>query len=129
MKTRNIERVPFLGGYGYYKKSDIDRLADEIETFLLVGGKVELTYRTATLTDMDLEIELAALNFGRVRAERTRELRIRYLKANPEMTHYLFADGRMVASINLLPLLHDAILDFRRGVRGWTFRNEQNSAI
>jgi hypothetical protein len=125
MKTRNIERVPFLGGYGYYKKSDIDGLADEIETFLLVGGRISLQYRTATLEDIDAEIELAALNFGRVRAERTREIRTRYLLANPEMTHYLFADGRLVASINLLPLSHDAILDFRKGMRGWTFRNDQ----
>lgn len=125
MKTRNIERVPFLGGYGYYKKSDIDSLADEIETFLLIGGKINLQYRTATPEDMDAEIELAALNFGRVRAERTREVRTRYLLANPEMTHYLFADGRLVASINLLPLSHDAILDFRKGLRGWTFRNDQ----
>jgi hypothetical protein len=125
MKTRGIERVPFLGGYGYYKKSDIDGLADEIETFLLIGGKIELQYRTATLEDMDAEIELAAFNFGRARAERTRESRLRYMQANPEMTHYLFADGRMVASINLLPLSHDAILDFRRGIRGWTFLNNQ----
>jgi hypothetical protein len=125
MKTRGIERIPFLGGYGYYKKSDIDGLADEIETFLLIGGKTELQYRTATLEDMDAEIELAAFNFGRVRAERTKEPRIRYMQANPEMTHYLFADGRMVASINLLPLSHEAILDFRRGIRGWTFHNDQ----
>lgn len=125
LRTRNIERVPFLGGYGYYKKADIDRLAEEIDIFLRLGDKTNLQYRTATLDDIDVEIDLAALNFGRKRAEATREARIRYMKANPEITHYLYANDRMVASINLIPLLHDAILEFQTGKRGWLFNIDQ----
>ncbi len=121
IKTRKIERVPFLGGYGYYKKSEIDNLADEIELFLLIGETAELQYRTATLDDLDDEINLAALNFGRKRAEATREARERFLRANPEITHYLYSDDHMVAAINLVPLTHDAILEFREGKRGWLF--------
>src|SRR5258708_18616408 len=125
IKTRKIERVPFVGGYGYYKKDDIDKLAEEIEIFLLVGETAELQYRTATLDDLDDEINLAALNFGRKRAEATREARKRYLQANPEITHYLFSNGRLVAAINLVPLTHDAILEFREGKRGWLFNTNQ----
>jgi len=121
LRTRNIDRVPFLGGYGYYKKSDIDRLSEEIDTFLQLGGKVSLKYRTATQEDINDEIDLAALNFGRKRAEATREARIRYLKTNPEITHYLYSNDRLIASINLVPLMHDALREFREGKRGWLF--------
>jgi len=125
VKARGIERVPFLGGYGYYKKSDIDRLAEEIEAFLLLGSETSFQYRTATLEDIDDEIELAALNFGRKQAEATREARIKFLKANPEITHYLFNNERLVVAINLVPLTHDAILEFREGKRGWLFETDQ----
>ncbi len=125
LRTRNIERVPFLGGYGYYKKSDIDRLAEEIDTFLQLGRTANLTYRTATLEDINDEIDLAALNFGRKRAEATREARIRYLRTNPEITHYLYSNDHLIASINLVPLVHDAIREFREGKRGWLFESHE----
>lgn len=121
VKTRNIQRVPFLGGYGYYKKSEIDNVIEEINAFLVAGGKPIYSYRTATLDTLDDEIELAALNFTRKRAERTKEARIRFLQANPEMTHYLYYDNLIVASMNLIPFTHDAIEEFRKGKRGWLF--------
>jgi hypothetical protein len=123
LRTRNIDRIPFLGGYGYYRKSDIDRLAEEIDTFLQLGRKVSLQYRTATLEDIDDEIDLAALNFGRKRAEATRDARIRYLQVNPEITHYLYSHDRLVASINLVPLVPNAISAFKEGKRGWLFES------
>lgn len=121
VRTREIKRVPFLGGYGYYRKADIDMLANEIEAFLLIGESSDIQYRAATLDDIDDEVELAAMNFGTSRAEASREHRIRLLKTLPEMTHYLFAQGKMVASINFLPINHEAILEFRQGKRGWLF--------
>lgn len=121
IKFRDIKRVPFLGGYGYYKKADIDKLAAEIETFLRFGESTDLQYRTATLEDIDAEVDLAALNFGTKRAEATKEHRIRFLQANPDVTHYLFSRGEMVASINLVPITHDAMIEFRKGKRGWLF--------
>ncbi len=124
LRTRNIERIPFLGGYGYYRKSDIDRLAEEIDTFLQLGRKVSLRYRTATPEDINDEIDLAALNFGRKRAEATRGARIRYLQLNPEITHYLYRKDNLVASINLVPLVHEALSEFREGKRGWLFEND-----
>jgi len=84
---------------------------------------VSLQYRTATLEDIDDEIDLAALNFGRKRAEATREARIRYLQVNPEITHYLYSNDRLVASINLVPLVPDAISAFKEGKHGWLFES------
>ncbi len=119
VKTRGIERIPFLGGYGYYRKLDIDDLVEEIEAFLIAGGKSRFKYQTATPDKLEDEMELAALNFTRKNAEKTRQARIDFLKANPEMSHYLYRDKDLVASINLVPFTRDAILDFREGKRGW----------
>jgi len=121
VKQGTIKKTTFVGRHGYYKKTEIDTLAEKIETLLLTARDQDLEYRTATLDDLDAEIDLAALNFGRKRAEATREARAKYLQANPEITHYLFSQGRMVAAINFIPLTHDAILEFREGKRGWLF--------
>lgn len=125
VKQGAIKKTTFVGSHGYYKKTEIDALAERIETLLLTAHDQELEYRTATLDDLDAEIDLAALNFGRKRAEATREARIRFLQVNPEITHYLFSQGRMVAAMNLVPLTHDAILEFREGKRGWLFDTNQ----
>lgn len=125
VKQGAIKKTTFVGSHGYFKKTEIDALAEKIETLLLTAHDQNLEYRTATLDDLDAEIDLAALNFGRKRAEATREARIRFLQANPEITHYLFSQGRMVAAINLVPLTHDAILEFQEGKRGWLFDTSQ----
>lgn len=116
-----IKKTTFVGTHGYYKKAEIDALAEKIETLLLTASNPELEYKTATLDDLDDEIDLAALNFGRKRAEATREARAKYLRANSETTHYLFSHGYMVAAINLVPLTHDAIVEFQEGKQGWLF--------
>jgi hypothetical protein len=121
VKQGTIKKTVFVGSHGYYKKTEIDALAEKIEVLLLTARDQDLEYRTATLDDLDAEIDLAALNFGRKRAEATREIRAKYLRANPEITHYLFSNKRMVAAINFVPLTHDAILEFRKGKRGWLF--------
>lgn len=125
VKQGTIKKTTFVGTHGYYRKTEIDTLAEKIETLLLIAGNQDLAYRTATIDDLDAEIDLAALNFGRKRAEATREACTKYLQTNPETTHYLFSQGRMVAAINLVPLTHDAILEFREGKRGWLFDPSQ----
>jgi hypothetical protein len=107
-----IHSVPFLGGYGYYKKSEIDALAQDIEDFLDIGHRV-FTYRRAILEDLDAEIALAALNYGKKRAEATRNARTLYLQVNPEITHYLLRDSQIVAAFTMAPLTHDAIMAYR----------------
>ncbi|HYU76848.1 MAG TPA: hypothetical protein VEL31_29625 [Ktedonobacteraceae bacterium] len=107
-----IHNIPFLSGYGYYKKTEIDALAQEIEEFLDIGHRL-FTYRRATLQDLDAEIALAALNYGKKKAEVTRKARMLYLQANPEITHYLLRDNQIVAAFTMAPLTHDAIMAYR----------------
>lgn len=109
-----IHSTPFLGGYGYYKKAEIDALAQEIEEFLEVGHQI-FTYRQATVQDLDAEITLAALNYGKKRAEATRKARTLYLQTNPEVTHYLLRDNQVVAAFTMVPLTPDAIAAYREG--------------
>lgn len=125
VRTRSVQRVPFLGGQGYYRREEIDGLAEEINAFLIIGRLTHFSYKVATLDTLKDEIHLAALNFGKARAERTLEARQRFLEANPQMTHYLYLDDDIVASINLLPLTYEAIEEFRKGKRAWLFEIEQ----
>ena len=93
--------------------------------FLITARHADLEYRMATLDDLDAELELTALCFGRKRAEATRENRRRFLEKNPQMFWHLYSFNQLVAAINIVPLTHDAILEFRDGKRGWLFSNEQ----
>lgn len=121
VRQGTIKKTVFLGSHGYYKKADIDLLAERIETLIFTATAHDSEYRVATIDDLEDELDLAALNFGRKRAEATRDARGRFLQANPEMTHYLFDHQRMVASINFIAFTHDAVVEFRQGKRGWLF--------
>ena len=125
MRTRNIQRVPFLGGVGYYKKTEIDHLAAEIYSFLLAGESSNFQYRAATVDDIDAENHLAYLNFGeRALNPKTMEARKNLARINPESTYHLYDHSFLVASINIVPLKREAILHFKDGKRGWLFEEE-----
>jgi len=122
MRSRGIKSVPFLGGYGYYKRLEIDMLANEVYSFLLAGEISQLTYRTATIDDIVTENHLAYLNFGeRALNPKTMEARKNLVKISPESTYHLYDHSFLVASINIVPLKHEAILQFIDGKRGWLF--------
>ncbi len=125
VKQGSIQKTVFVGSHGYYKKADIDVLAERIETLIFTATAHDIEYRAATIDDLEAELDLAALNFGRKRAEVTRPARQRFMQVNPQMTHYLFDQRRMVASINFIPFTHEAIAEFRQGKRGWLFMPEQ----
>jgi hypothetical protein len=125
MRTRNIQRVPFLGGVGYYKKTEIDQLAAEIYSFLLAGESSKLTYRAATIDDIDAENHLAYLNFGKLALNpKTTEARKNLVKVSPESIYHLYDHSFLVASINIVPLKHESILQFIEGKRGWLFEQD-----
>jgi hypothetical protein len=125
IRSRNIQRVPFLGGNGYYKRFEIDMLANEIYSFLLAGESSDLQYRAATTEDIDAENHLAYLNFGkRALNPKTMEARKNLTRVSPESTYHLYDHSFLVASINIVSLRHEAILQFRDGKRGWLFEQE-----
>jgi hypothetical protein len=125
MKSREIHRVPFLGGQGYYRKDEIDMLASEIDAFLLAGESSDFDFRPATMDDLEAEDQMAYFNFGEgSRSPERNASRRRYLEVNPYTSFHLYNGDTLVALINLVPLKHEAILEFRQGKRGWTFPSE-----
>lgn len=109
---------------GAYLKSEIDDLALHIEISILAGAKraEQLTFRKATLDDLEDELELAFLNFGaRAITPEAQALRRAFLETNPDMTYHLYHHTRLAASLNLVPLEHAAIEEFKQGKRGWLF--------
>lgn len=107
---------------GAYLKSEVDKLAQRIETAMLVDEEDEV-FRQATLSDIEEELDLAHLVFGQ-RAYDTRIPRQEFLAKNPESTFHLYDHDSLVACINLVPLKHEAILEFREGKRGWLFSTD-----
>lgn len=133
-----IKRYTFVGKHGYYRKVEIDALAEKIEALLLTSEIADLQYRPAgrltngqfskqqMLEDLDQEGRLAIIHFGEKYGKMPERIaaRRRYVEVNPYSTYYLFNHATLVASINIVPLKHAAILEFIEGKRGWQFPDE-----
>jgi len=118
VKAKKVNKIILPGKkQGMYSKREIDMLVASIDAATLLE-RLPLHFEKATLGTQSDEFKLAVLNFGEG-TQRFNEKRIELLKKNPDMSYYLY-DGRfMVASINFVPLSHDAILMFKQGERGW----------
>ncbi|MFL5591014.1 MAG: hypothetical protein ACJ8DI_25650 [Ktedonobacteraceae bacterium] len=123
IKAGKITRTKFPGlGQGVYSKREIDRIARDIETALFLHTTKDLEYKAATLPEVDAETHLAHLIYGkRVLKPEAQRLRRQLVEINPEATWYLYDRDMLAASINILPVTHEAIEDFKQGVRGWLF--------
>jgi hypothetical protein len=105
-----------------FARSHIDALGRHLEALLLAAAKEHLEFRPATVEDIAKENELAFLVFGEAaKNPDTMLARRQFLETNPNMTYHLYERGLLVASINLVPLAHWAIEEFKEGRRGWTF--------
>lgn len=125
VKQGTIKKHNIVGSHGYYLRKEIDLLAEKIEYTLLTADDSVLEYRVATLDDLDTLNRMAYLNFGDLSETPERKAaRRRFLEVNPFSTWVLTNYGNIVASIDFVPLKHEAILEFREGKRGWTFPNE-----
>lgn len=102
---------------GVFAKSEINMIAAGIDNAYLLA-KSPLRFEKASLASQDGEFKLTELVFG----ERTRqfhEKRVELLKKNPDMSYYVFDTNFVVASINIVPMQHEGILQFKDGERGW----------
>lgn len=125
VKQGAIKKHTLVGSHGYYLKAEIDALAEKIEYTLLTAEVPILEYRRATLDDLEALNRMAYINFGEFsRSPERVAARRRILEANPNSTVVLYNYGALVASLDLVPLKHEAILEFREGKRGWQFPNE-----
>lgn len=120
-----LHRVVPLGTHGYFSKAEIDAMAERLEALFLTANNPVLEFRAANVEDLEKEDRLAYLNFGpRARSPERVAARRRFLVYNPYSSFHLYNHGNLVASINITPLKHEAILEFRDGKRGWQFPNE-----
>lgn len=101
-----------------FQKQEIDMFAANIEMTLLASSKTHLSFQKATLETQKDEFELARLNFGD-KTQDFNKYRVELLQRNPDMTHYLYDNVFLVASINMVPLDDEGMEKFKRGERGW----------
>jgi hypothetical protein len=141
VRRGTIHRVTFVDpkGHGYFKKQEIDALAEKIEALLIASENPDFTYRRVgrtpdgkfnkqqMLEDLAQENRLATVHFGERYGQSSERMaaRRRYVEINPDSTYYLFNYSKMIASINIVPLAHDALLEFQRGKRGWQFSDDK----
>lgn len=115
-------RVTPLGAYGYYRKDKIEAMKEKLEAVIMAAESSKFEFRPARMNDLEAEDHMAYLNFGEgSRSPERNASRRLYLEANPYTTFHLFNSGTLVSFLNLVPLKHEAILEFRQGKRGWVF--------
>jgi hypothetical protein len=123
VKTGKIirRRIPGMG-HGMYLKRDIDRKAQLIAAALFLDTTKDLDYKAATVPEVDAEIHLAHLIYGkRVLLPKAQRARRQLVETNPESTWYLYDRELLAASINIVPVDHESIEKFKQGERGWLF--------
>src|SRR5580765_2768471 len=126
VKSGRINRTMLPGrGQGVYLKAEVDRKARQIEAALFFDDAKDLEYKQATVSDMDAENHLAYLVLGkRAVTPQSVEHTRRLARISPESTYHLYDRGMLAASINFVPLRHEAIIEFINGKRGWLFGPE-----
>jgi hypothetical protein len=100
-------------------------MKERFEALIMAAESSDFEFRPARMEDLEAEDRMAYLNFGpgSISLERNASRR-RYLEINPFTSFHLYNSGTLVALINLVPLKHEAILEFRQGKRGWEFPSE-----
>lgn len=126
VKTGKIQRIKLPGkGQGVYLRREIDRKAYLIEAAMLLDAPKDLEFKNATVPEVDAEIHLAHLIYGRrVLRPEAQKARRRLVETNPESTWLLYDREVLAASINIVPLERSAIEEFKQGKRGWLFDKE-----
>lgn len=131
VKSGRINRTMLPGhGKGVYLKSEIDAKVAQIQTALFFDEAKNIEYRQASISDMDAENQLSHLVFGKVAVSpQAIELTRRLARISPQSSYHLYdrnlsSCSGLAASINFVPLNHDAIIEFTAGKRGWLFGEE-----
>jgi hypothetical protein len=112
-----------FGKHARYERQEIDQIGYQFEAALLAIKGHEYVYRTAAVEDLDAENELARLIFGDSAVVPTTVNAVKtFVETNPNISHHLYDRDRLVASIDIVPLRHEAIVEFREtGKKGWAF--------
>jgi hypothetical protein len=127
VKTGKIQKRTLLGGkHGVYPKKEIDLLAAKIEAMILADSPEPLTFRRATVDDLEAETYLAYLIFGqRALDPEMKEARRAYLELCPDSDWHLYDNDRLAAYINIVSVSERAIAQFKTGKHhAWSFSQE-----
>lgn len=130
-KTERIKRIYLPARkHPVYSKQEINKLANQIEATMLAERATGLEYRKATINDLDAEVELASLVFGaRAGLPEAVALRRAFREKSPDTTYHLYEGDHLVAYINIFPIEHHAIEQFKEGTRGWILGVENVGAF
>lgn len=125
VRRGTIKKETLIGKHGFFLVKEIDALAAQIEAAILAADTGSLKMRAATKDDLFAINSMAYLNFGELsRSSERIEARKRILEVNPNSTFVLVDGNTIVASLDFLPVKHEAIEQFRKGIRGWTLPNK-----
>jgi hypothetical protein len=101
---------------GLYLRKEVDGIAEQIEATIIAQNAEGLNFRRATVDDLEKEYRLARIIFGR-RAD-TPEIqqgKRAFLERNPDIDYHLYDEGNLVGCIHIIPLKHEAIMEFLEG--------------
>ena len=106
---------------GVYLKKEVNDLAEQTEAIIIAQVAEGLAFRKATVDDLEEEYRLARVIFGaRADTAEIRQGKRAFLEKNPDSDYHLYDEGTFVGCIHLVPLKHQAILDFlERRVGAW----------
>jgi hypothetical protein len=127
VKIGKIQKRTLLGGkHGVYAKKDIDALAVKIETMMIADSPEPLTFRRATVDDLEAETYLAYLIFGqRALDPDMKAARRAYLERCPDSDWHLYDNERLAAYVNIVSVSDKAIKLFKTGKHhAWSFSEE-----
>ena len=101
---------------GLYSRKEVDSIAEEIEATIIAQNAMGLEFRKATLDDLEEEYRLARIIFGKnADTPEIRQGKQAFLERNPDIDYHLYDEGNLVGCIHIVPLKHDAIIDFLEG--------------
>ena len=109
--------VPPGRQYGVYLKTEIDRYAEKWEAFLMAKEPPKTVFRIARSEDMNAEYDLETRAIGP--NGMPPEIKKTWLAANNESDYHVYHDNKLVASLFLIPIKHEIIDDFIKGIIPW----------
>src|SRR2546421_2147808 len=121
-KNGRITRIHLPGRkQAVYSKKEINNMAHIIEATAIAEKGEGYDYRKATTYDLEEEFRLARVIFGRpADTPEIRQGKRAFLEKNPDIDYHLYDRGNFVACLHIIPMKHQAIVDFLEDkVRAW----------
>jgi hypothetical protein len=109
-KGRLQRIVPAGRKQGFYLRSEVGRLANELDTFFATRSQNTSTFAKATEEDIKGIVELTRVLFGiRDSVSATVERRKKWIRKNPDTFYVLRIDGQVIGYAAFLPLKPEKI--------------------